>query len=145
MGQDSSFLNDIRQRRVPIVGKGTGYWSFLHIADAASATLATVEARSPGLYNICDDEPAPVSEWLLFLASVIGAKTPRRIPGWLGRMAIGSHGVALMTEIRGASNRKAKSQMDWKLKWPTWRKGFREGLGNAIQEITETPRLSKAG
>lgn len=144
LGQGGSILNDIRQRRVPIVGKGTGYWSFLHIDDAASATFAAIEATSPGLYNICDDEPAPVSEWLPFLASVIGAEKPRRIPSWLARIAIGSHGVAMMTEIRGASNRKAKSQMDWKLKWPTWRKGFCEGLGT-IQEITETPRFSKAG
>jgi nucleoside-diphosphate-sugar epimerase len=145
LGPGGSVLEDVRKRRVPIVGSGTGYWSFLHIEDAASATLAAVEAASPGLYNICDDEPAPVSEWLPFLAGALGAKPPRQIPGWLARMAIGAHGVALMTEIRGASNRKAKSRLRWKLKWPTWRKGFREGLGNTIQQIGEAPVLPKAG
>lgn len=145
MGVGGSVLDDIRQRRFPIVGKGTGYWSFLHIDDAASATLAAVESKSPGLYNICDDEPAPVSEWLPFLAGVIGAKVPRHIPSWLGRMAIGSFGMAMMNEIRGASNQKAKSQMHWELKWPTWRQGFCEGLGNAIQRTPEAPRLPKAG
>ena len=145
MGVGGSVLDDIRQRRFPIVGKGTGHWSFLHIDDAASATLAAVESKSPGLYNICDDEPAPVAEWLPFLAGVIGAKVPRHIPSWLGRIAIGSFGMAMMNEIRGASNQKAKSQMHWELKWPTWRQGFCEGLGNLIQKTSEAHRLSKAG
>ena len=145
LGVGASLLEDIRKRRVPIVGKGTGYWSFLHIDDAASATLAALDTPSPGLYNICDDEPAPVSEWLPFLSAALGAKPPRHIPGWMARMAIGSHGVALMTDIRGASNQKAKSRMNWKLKWPTWRKGFREGLGNPIQELPQVRRLSKTG
>ena len=144
LGLGGSLLQDIRKRRIPIIGKGTGYWSFLHIDDAASATLAAVEAPSPGLYNICDDEPAPVSEWLPFLAGAIGAQPPRHIPQWLGRLAIGAYGVAMMTEIRGASNAKAKRWLNWRLKWPSWRKGFRDGLGNAIQEMPSAPRLSKA-
>jgi len=145
MGFGGTVLDDIRQRRLPVVGKGTGYWSFLHIDDAASATLAAVQSKSPGLYNICDDEPTPVSEWLPFLAGVIGAEVPRHFPRWFGSMAIGSFGMAMMNEIRGASNQKAKSKMHWDLKWPTWRRGFCEGLGSAIQKTAEAPRLSKAG
>jgi 2-alkyl-3-oxoalkanoate reductase len=145
LGRDGSMLEEVKKRRIPIVGKGTGYWSFVHIDDAASATLATVEARSPGLYNICDDEPAPVAQWLPFLADAIGARAPRHIPRWLGRLLIGQHGVAMMTEIRGGSNRKAKAQMRWKLKWPTWRKGFREGLGDGIHEVIKETGLPKAG
>jgi nucleoside-diphosphate-sugar epimerase len=118
---------------MPIVGKGTGYWSFVHIDDAASATVAAVGANDQGLYNICDDEPTPVSQWLPFLANVLGAKAPRHLPKWLGRMVIGSHGVAWMTDIRGASNEKAKSLLRWELKWPTWRMGFRDGLDDEIQ------------
>lgn len=89
LGVGASLLEDIRKRRVPIVGKGTGYWSFLHIDDAASARLAALDTPSPGLYNICDDEPAPVSEWLPFLSAALGAKPPRHIPGWMARRAIG--------------------------------------------------------
>jgi nucleoside-diphosphate-sugar epimerase len=145
LGQGGSMLEEVKKRRIPIVGKGTGYWSFVHIDDAASATMATVEAKSPGLYNICDDEPAPVAQWLPFLAGAIGAKAPRHIPRWLGRLLIGQHGVAMMTEIRGGSNQKAKSQMRWKLKWPTWRKGFRNGLGDGVHEVTKEIGLPKAG
>ena len=89
LGRGGSLLEDIRRRRVPIIGKGTGYWSFVHIDDAASATLAAVESAAPGLYNIADDEPAPVSEWLPFLARVLGSKPPIHIPAWLGRIAVG--------------------------------------------------------
>jgi len=145
LGHGGWMLEEIKNRRVPVVGKGTGHWSFLHVDDAASATVAAVTATSPGLYNICDDEPAPVSEWLPFLADAIGAKPPRRLPSWLGRMAIGDYGVAMMNEIRGASNEKAKSQMRWKLKWPTWREGFREGLGETNQEMPGAEWLPKAG
>jgi nucleoside-diphosphate-sugar epimerase len=140
LGHGGSMLEEIRRRRVPIVGKGTGYWSFVHIDDAASATLAAVEAASPGLYNICDDEPAPVSAWLPFLAEALGAKPPRHIPKWLGRLAVGPHGVAMMTEIRGASNQKAKSLLRWKPKWPSWRQGFRDALEDRIEDVTSRPR-----
>src|SRR6185369_4189789 len=106
IGPEAPLLEDIRQRRMPVVGKGTGYWSFIHIDDAASATLAAVEGDTPGLYNIVDDEPAPVSQWLPYLAQAIGAKPPWHVPAWLARFAIGPHGVAMMTAGRGASNQK---------------------------------------
>ena len=134
LGIGGSVLEDIRQRRVPIVGKGTGYWSFIHIDDVAGATLAAVEGKAPGIYNIADDEPAPVAEWLPYLAGVLGAKPPRHIPAWLARLAIGPHGVAMMTVARGASNQKAKSTLPLKLKWPSWRQGFREALGDRSQQ-----------
>jgi nucleoside-diphosphate-sugar epimerase len=145
LGEGGSFLEDIRRRRMPIVGNGAGYWSFIHIDDAASATLAAVEANGAGIYNVCDDEPASVSQWLPFLASALGAKAPRHIPAWLGRIVIGRHGVAWMTEIRGASNQKAKSLLRWKPKWPTWRTGFLHGLADETKKTVSQPSLRKAG
>ncbi len=130
LGLGGPMLEAIRRRRLPLVGKATGYWSFIHIDDAAAATLAAVAGMSPGIFNIVDDEPAPVSAWLPFLAGVLGARPPWHLPVWLARMAMGEHGVAMMTEGRGASNRKAKSLLPWKPRWPTWRVGFRDGLGN---------------
>jgi 2-alkyl-3-oxoalkanoate reductase len=115
------------------------------IEDAASATIAAIEANSLGLYNICDDELAPVSQWLPFLAHSLGAKAPRYIPKWIGRMVIGAHAVAWMTEIRGASNRKAKSFLRWKLKWPSRRTGFVQGLENSIQEADPRTALLTVG
>jgi 2-alkyl-3-oxoalkanoate reductase len=135
LGPGGSFLDDIRRRRVPIVGHGTGYWSFIHIDDAASATLAAVEGHEPGVYNVTDDEPAPVSEWLPFLAQALGAPTARNIPAWLAKFAIGPHGVAMMTEIRGASNLKAKTVLGWKLRWPSWRQGFRRGMDAPVPSV----------
>jgi nucleoside-diphosphate-sugar epimerase len=128
IGEGGSILEDVRRRRVPIVGSGAGIWSFVQIEDAARATLAAVEHGPPGLYNVVDDEPAPVSEWLPALAAATGAKPPRRFPARLARLAIGEHGVAMMTEIRGASNAKAKRELGWEPKWASWRVGFREAL-----------------
>jgi nucleoside-diphosphate-sugar epimerase len=128
-------FEEIRNRRVPIVGGGSGYWSFIHIDDAAAATLAAVSATTPGLYNVTDDEPAPVSVWLPYLAEVLGAKPPRRVSKWIARLAIGEYGVGVMTELRGASNRKAKSELPWTLKWPTWREGFKEGFEPRVRPI----------
>ena len=102
----------------------------MHIDDAATATLLALDHGAPGIYNIVDDEPAPVSEWLPALAEAIGAKPPRHIPVWLARPLLGEHGIALMTAIRGSSNAKAKRELDWKLKYPSWRQGFRTGLGD---------------
>lgn len=116
----------IRRRRFPIVGDGGGIWSLVHIHDAATATLAAIEGGDPGIYNVVDDDPAPVREWLPYLAEVLGAKPPRRLPAWVGRLATGAHGVILMTAIRGASNAKAKRELDWTLRYPSWRHGFRE-------------------
>ena len=129
------FFEGIRQRKVPVVGGGTGYWSFIHIHDAAAATLAAVHSTKPGLYNITDDEPAPVSVWLPYLAEVLGAKAPRRVPKWLARFAVGEYGVAVMTELRGSSNRKAKSLLPWMLEWPSWRQGFKDGFEARVQPI----------
>ena len=128
----------VRKRRLPIVGGGGGVWSFVHLDDAAAATVLALERGEPGVYNIVDDEPAPVHEWLPALAEVIGAKPPRRVPRWLGRIAAGAAGVALMTEIRGASNAKAKRELGWTLRYPTWRQGFRAAYSRA-EEGTPTP------
>jgi nucleoside-diphosphate-sugar epimerase len=118
----------IRKRQFPIVGRGTGIWSFVHIQDAAAATLAAVEGGPAGLYNVVDNEPAPVSEWLPVLAAAVRAKRPLRVPRWVGRLAAGQWAVTAMTEIRGASNDKAKCELGWQLRYPSWRQGFAEGL-----------------
>ena len=129
---DGAFqLEGVRKRRFPIVGAGTGITSFIHIDDAATATLAAIERGVQGLYNIVDDDPAPVVEWLPALAEAIGAKPPRRIPVWLARLFVGEHGVVMMTDVRGASNAKAKRDLDWRPAYPSWRDGFRTGLGTA--------------
>jgi nucleoside-diphosphate-sugar epimerase len=119
----------IRKRQFPIVGGGTGIWSFIHIEDAATATAAAVEGGPAGIYNVVDDEPAPVSEFLPVLAAAVGAKRPLRVPRWVGRLAAGEVAVMAMTEIRGASNDKAKRELGWQLRYPSWRQGFAEGLG----------------
>lgn len=119
----------IQNRKLPIVGGGSGVWSFVHMDDVASATVAAIERGSPGVYNIVDDEPARVSEWLPYLAEVLGARPPRRVPAWLVRPMLGEHGVSMMTAVRGASNAKARRELGWKLRYPTWREGFRTGLG----------------
>jgi nucleoside-diphosphate-sugar epimerase len=119
----------LRKRQFPIVGRGTGTWSFIHIEDAATATLAAVEGGPAGTYNVVDDEPAPVSEFLPVLAAAVGAKRPPRVPRWVGRLAAGEWAVVAMTEIRGASNDKAKRELGWQLRYPSWRQGFAEGLG----------------
>jgi 2-alkyl-3-oxoalkanoate reductase len=129
LGNGGFLVEQVRKRRVPIVGGGAGVWSFLHIEDAAGAVVAALERGAPGVYNVVDDEPARVSEWLPHLAQVIGAPPPRRVPVWLGRLAAGEVGVSMMTRIRGASNAKAKHELGWRPSWPTWRDGFRRGLG----------------
>jgi 2-alkyl-3-oxoalkanoate reductase len=128
-GSKDAFQETIRKRRFPIVGAGSGVWSFVHIDDAASATLAAVERGEPGIYNVVDDDPAPVSEWLPALADAIGAKPPRRLPVWVGRLVGGELAVSLMTEVRGASNAKAKREFGWQPAHPSWREGFRTALG----------------
>ncbi|MGW5239337.1 NAD-dependent epimerase/dehydratase family protein [Monashia sp. NPDC004114] len=127
-GEDSEMLELVTRRRLPIVGSGAGLWSFIHVVDAASATVAAVDHGDRGLYNIVDDEPAPVSDWLPALARELGAEPPRHVPAWLARMLIGEHGVNTMTNARGSSNAKAKRELDWTLRYPTWRVGFAEGL-----------------
>jgi 2-alkyl-3-oxoalkanoate reductase len=128
ISEGGSILDAVRRRRLPVVGDGGGVWSFVHIDDAARATVAAVERGEPGVYNIVDDDPAPVSEWLPGLASAVGAKPPRRVPAFVARLAVGHHGVVMMTEARGASNAKAKRELGWELEYPSWREGFRTGL-----------------
>jgi nucleoside-diphosphate-sugar epimerase len=112
----------VRRRKFPLVGDGGGVWSFVHVEDAAAATLAALERWTPGeLYNVCDDEPAPVRDWLPALARAVGGKPPRRVPRWAARLLAGEHVVALMCESRGASNAKAKRELGWTPHWPTWR------------------------
>jgi 2-alkyl-3-oxoalkanoate reductase len=118
----------IQKRRFPIVGDGAGIWSLIHIHDAATATLAALERGEPGVYNVVDDDPAPVSVFLPELARAIVAKPPRHLPRWLGRLLAGEAAVIMMTEIRGASNDKAKRELGWEPRYPSWRQGFREGL-----------------
>jgi nucleoside-diphosphate-sugar epimerase len=114
----------LRKRQFPIVGDGAGVWSFIHTADAASATVAALGRGTPGIYNIVDDDPAPAAEWIPHLAGVIGAKPPRRVPVWLGRILAGEVPVSMMTRIRGSSNAKAKRELDWEPSHPSWREGF---------------------
>jgi 2-alkyl-3-oxoalkanoate reductase len=119
----------VRKRRFPIIGDGGGFFSHIHIDDAAAATVAALDHGEPGIYNVVDDEPAPVREWLPVLASALDAKPPRRIPRWLGRLAAGEAATLMMTEARGASNAKAKRELGWQLRYPSWRQGFALGLG----------------
>jgi nucleoside-diphosphate-sugar epimerase len=119
----------IRQRKFPLAGKGTGVWSFIHIEDAASATVEAVEHGTRGIYNVVDDEPAPISEWLPVLAKALGAKPPRHVPLWLARLAGGKVTAVMMTDLRGSSNTKAKRELGWKPRYPSWRDGFAKGLG----------------
>jgi nucleoside-diphosphate-sugar epimerase len=114
----------LRKRKFPVVGNGTGVWSFVHIADAAEATVAAVEHGKRGIYNVVDDEPAPVAEWLPALAQAIGAPKPRHVPTFVGRMFAGEPGIVMMTEVRGASNAKAKRELGWEPRHASWRQGF---------------------
>ena len=119
----------IRKRQFPVVGDGGGIWSFIHIDDAAEATVVAVEQGERGIYNVVDDHPAPVREWMPELAGALDAKPPRRVPRWLGRLLAGEAAVAMMTELRGASNEKAKRDLGWKPRYASWRQGFVHGLG----------------
>jgi nucleoside-diphosphate-sugar epimerase len=129
LAPDAQIAGPVRKRLLPIIGHGGGVFSHLHIGDAASATVVAVERGEPGIYNIVDDEPAPVREWLPALASALGAKSPRRIPRWLGQLAAGPFTTAMMTEARGSSNEKAKRELGWEPHYASWRVGFAQGLG----------------
>jgi nucleoside-diphosphate-sugar epimerase len=136
-GRGGEHLQAVRRGRFPLVGSGDGVWSFVHVEDAASATVAAIEGGPPGLYNVVDDEPAPASEWLPALASAIGARPPRHVPAWAARLLAGEAVVVMMTEIRGASNAKARRELGWRPRWASWRDGFALGLGS--------PRADAAG
>ena len=128
LGPEGEQLDLIRSRRFPLVGSGEGVWSFVHVADAAAATVAAIEGGEPGIYNIVDDDPAAVSEWLPVVAAAIGAKPPMKVPQFVGRLAAGEFGVMMMTDMRGASNRKARDLLSWTPAYPSWRLGFKDGL-----------------
>jgi len=124
-GASAFLLDGVRKRQLPVIGGGAGIWSFIEITDAAAATIAAVGQGAPGLYNVVDDDPAQVAEWLPYLAEVAGAKPPRRVPGWLGRLLAGEFVVAQMTTSRGSSNEKARKELGWKPQYASWREGFR--------------------
>ena len=119
----------IEKRKWPLVGNGGGVWSFIQIEDAAAATVEAIEHGTRGVYNVVDDDPAPAREWLPALAAALGARKPMRVPRWLGRIAAGEAAVVMMTEVRGASNAKAKRELGWQPRYPSWRQGFADGLG----------------
>jgi len=127
LGEGGATVAQIRAREFPIVGKGAGVWSFVHVEDAASAAVAALERGAPGIYNVADDEPAAVAEWLPYLAEVLGAKAPRRVPEWVARLAAGAN-VMAVTRARGISNAKAKRELGWTPVWASWREGFRRAL-----------------
>jgi nucleoside-diphosphate-sugar epimerase len=129
ISRNGDMVQMVHKRKFPVVGKGTGVWSLIHIDDAARATVQALEHGTPGLYNIVDDDPAPVSAVLPALAGAVGAKPPRHVPAWLAKLLVGDYGISVMTQIRGSSNAKAKRELDWQLRYPTWREGFRTGLG----------------
>jgi nucleoside-diphosphate-sugar epimerase len=127
-GADGTSTADVRRRRMPIVGRGTGVFSFIHVDDAADATVAAVERGAPGVYNIVDDEPAPMSDWVPVFAEAAGAKPPRRVPVWLARFVAGKDASGFAVTLRGASNEKAKRELGWRPAHPSWRTGFAESL-----------------
>ena len=128
-GASDALLDAVQKRQMPVIGGGTGVWSFIEIGDAAAATLAAVEGGAPGVYNVVDSDPAPVAEWLPYLAEVAGARPPLRLPAWLGRLLAGEFVVAQMTDGRGCSNEKARKELGWDPRYASWREGFRAWVG----------------
>jgi nucleoside-diphosphate-sugar epimerase len=128
-GANDDQVRYVRKRLVPLIGAGTGVFSWIHVDDAVSATVLAVEKQATGVFNIVDDEPAPVSEWLPYLARCVGARPPRRIPAWLARLVAGDMVVGMMTEGRGFSNAKARRELGWELQYPSWRLGFEKEFG----------------
>ena len=138
-GASDLLVGMVKRRQVPLIGDGAGIWPWVHVQDAASAAVAALH-RGDGVYNIVDDDPAAVSEWLPALAVAVGARRPFRVPAWLGRIAAGEAAVVMMTQVRGSSNAKAKRQLGWEPAWPTWRDGFARGLhGVAAQDQAPRP------
>jgi nucleoside-diphosphate-sugar epimerase len=127
-GGSEQLVEAVRKRRLPLVDGAAGVWSWIHLDDAATATVDALERGEPGIYNIVDDDPAPVSEWLPYLASLVGARPPVRIPVWLARLVAGQTVVRAMTLGHGASNAKARRELGWSPRWASWREGFREAL-----------------
>ena len=136
---NDGIVEPVRKRQFPIVGNGNGVSSFIHLHDAAAATVLALEHDGASIYNIVDDEPAPVREWLPVLANVLGAKPPRRFPRWLARLFAGEALVMMGTESRGASNAKAKSELGWTLRYPSWREGFVAAYASTDPDRTAEP------
>lgn len=140
---DGSFAEDVREGKVPLVGQGTGVFSFIHVEDAAAATLAALERGEPGIYNIVDDEPVEVSEWLPCYAEWLGAPSPKRVPRWLARLTAGPYAVYMMCDQRGASNARARERLGWTPRYPSWRRGFPAMLRiegtNGKPEVPKSP------
>lgn len=130
-------VDAVSQGKLPIIGRGTGVWSFIHVDDAASATVAAVEGGAPGIYNVVDDDPVPVAEFLYEMARIVDAKPPMRVPAWLGRLLAGRAVVRMMTEARGASNAKAKRELGWTPAWSSWRDGFRHGHEHSFRDARQ--------
>ncbi|HTZ86428.1 MAG TPA: NAD(P)-dependent oxidoreductase [Solirubrobacteraceae bacterium] len=129
IAREGSTGEEVAKRRLPVVGSGAGVWSFIHVDDAAAATVAALRAGKPGVFNVVDDEPARVADWIPALAQALGARKPMKVPAWLARLLAGSYGVAIMTEAQGATNARAKAELDWSPKYASWREGFRTALG----------------
>jgi nucleoside-diphosphate-sugar epimerase len=126
---DGYIAEQVRKRRFPLVGDGSGIFSFVHVDDAVEATIAALDRGAAGAYNVCDDDPAPMREWLPAYAEALGATPPRRVPRWLARLVVGRFTSSMATELRGASNAKAKRELGWEPRYPSWRDGFRRALG----------------
>ena len=134
---ERAMLAQIRKRRTPLIGDGAGWWSFVHVDDAAAATVRALEHGKPGsVYNIVDDDPAQVREWLPALAEIVGAKPPFHLPAWIARIVAGEHLVAMMTQVRAGSNRKARMELGWQPRHPSWREGFSEVVHHPSAEST---------
>jgi nucleoside-diphosphate-sugar epimerase len=128
IARDGAMAAELQRRRLPVVGGGGGVWSFIHIEDAARATVAALAHAGPAAFNVVDDEPAPVAEWLPALAQALGAPRPRRVPTLIARPLAGSYGIQTMTRAQGASSSLAKRELDWRPRYASWREGFRDGL-----------------
>ncbi len=126
---DGHFAGEVRRRRLPVVGGGSGVFSFIHVDDAAAATVAAMEHGSPGIYNVVDDDPAPLRDWVPVYAEAVGAKPPRRVPAWLARLLAGRQVAGMATALRGSSNAKAKAELGWQPRYASWRQGFRDARG----------------
>ena len=147
---DGTVFGLVRQRKFPLIGDGAGVWSFIHVDDAAVATRLAIERGAAGIYNVVDDDPAEVSVWLPELARILGAKPPRHVPAWLGRLLIGDAGLSMMTRARGSSNAKAKTELNWQPKYASWRGGFRaisrpSLLPDRSSDQTEAPLMTSKG
>ena len=126
--EDDAMVSAVRKRQFPLIGDGGGIMSFIHLDDAAAATVLALDAEGPAIFNITDDEPAPMRDWLPALAAATGAKPPYHLPGWVGALVMGKT-ITMLTEARGASNAKAKKEMGWTLRYPSWRDGFPAAYG----------------